>query len=280
MQRGISYWSFEHGLAGTHPIKDALREAKKAGFEALELCIGQTGELSVTTSEAECAAIRAEIDRSGLVVETVASGLSWDFSPTHTDPMVRRKAIALHKASLQRCAWLGCKSLLFVPGAVRIPWIPDYPPVGYEQAVTRAGRAVLSLLPVAEELKVEICVENVWNGLFYSPLEFREFIDVFESRYVKAYFDIGNVLGYHQNPADWINILGKRIGRVHAKDFKRDVGTLDGFCDLGKGDVPWPDVAAALKKAGYKRTVIAEMMPWRPGLLKATAKAMAKLLPE
>ena len=279
MQRGISYWSFKNGQAGTHPIADALLEAKQAGFEALELCIGQAGALSVTTTEKECTAIRNLIERSGLVVDSVASGMSWDCPPSHPDAAVRRESIALHKAALKRCAWLGCRSLLFVPGAVRIPWMPDYPPVPYDQAVKRAAQAVRALLPVAEANRVEICVENVWNGLFYSPLELCAFVDYFESRLVKIYFDIGNGLGYHQNPADWIRILGKRIGRVHAKDFKRSVGNLDGFCDLGRGDVPWSDVAAALKAAGYSRTVIAEMLPWKPGLLKRTATVLKKLIP-
>ena len=279
MLRGISYWSMEHGLAGTHPIADALKQAKRAGFEALELCIEKTGVLSVTTSERECTDIRKAIDASGLAVDSIASGMSWVCCPTHADPKVRRESIALHKAALQRCAWLGCSSMLFVPGAVRIPWDTSFAPVPYDQAIMRAGKAVESLQPVAEKLKVELCVENVWNGMLYSPIEFSAFIDAFESRYIRAYFDIGNVLGYHQDPADWIRILGKRIGRVHAKDFKRSVGTLDGFCDLGKGDVPWADVTEALRKIKYTRTIIAEMMPWRPDLLRVTSKALKKLIP-
>jgi hexulose-6-phosphate isomerase len=278
MKRGISYWSFEHGLDGTQRIDEALQQADRAGFEALELCIGTTGVLSVKTTERECAAIRRAADASGLVVDSVASGMSWETCPTHPDPRVRREAIALHKAALQRCAWLGCRSFLFVPGAVHIPWKPDFPAVPYLQAITWSGQAVKALLPVAERLNVEICIENVWNGLFYSPLEFREFIDAFGSRQIRAYFDIGNVLGYHQDPSDWIRILGRRIGRVHAKDFKRSIGTLAGFCDLGQGDVPWKEVSAALHAIGYDRTVIAEMMPWRPDLLRKTARALKRLL--
>ncbi|MGI6100638.1 MAG: sugar phosphate isomerase/epimerase family protein [Kiritimatiellia bacterium] len=279
MQRGISYWSFKNGMDHTHPIADALKEARQAGFEALELCIAETGVLNVKSTKKECTEIRKLIEDSGLVVDSVASGLSWTYSPTHPDAAIRRKAVALQKAALLRCAWLGCRSLLLVPGAVRIPWDPGYPSVPYEQAVINAAKCVREMLKTAEKYDVEICVENVWNGMFYSPLEFRTFIDVFESPLVKAYFDIGNVLGYHQDPADWIRLLGPRIGRVHAKDFKRDVGTLAGFCDLGKGDVCWPEVAAALRKAGYKRTVIAEMTTWRPGLIKRTAKALKELIP-
>lgn len=279
MQRGISYWSFENGLQGTHPIQDAIQEAEQVGFEALELCIGKTGELSVTTTEKECAEIRALIDTSELVVESVASGMSWDFCPTHPDAAIRYEAINLHKAALERCAWLGCKSLLFVPGAIHIPWNPDFPGVPYELAVRYVSEAVRALLPVAEACHVDICLENVWNGLFYSPLELRSFIDSFESPWVKVYFDVGNVLGYHQDPADWIKTLGRRIGRVHVKDFKRAIGNMDGFCDLGEGDVPWAKVTAALQGIGYSQTVIAEMMPWRPDLLEKTATAIKSLIP-
>ncbi|MDD5707187.1 MAG: sugar phosphate isomerase/epimerase [Kiritimatiellae bacterium] len=279
MLRGISYWSFQHGLAGTHPIPDALREARKAGFEALELCIGTQGALSLQSTQRDCAEVRTAIDRAGIAVETVASGLSWDVCPTDPRASVRRQAVAQHQAALQRAAWLGCKAMLFVPGAIAIPWKPDFPAVRYDQAVTWAGQAVAALLVTARKLKVDLCIENVWNGLFYSPLEFRDFLDAWGSERVKAYFDVGNVLGYHQHPQHWIEILGKRIGRVHVKDFKRAAGNLSGFCDLGDGDVPWKAVSAALKRTGYRGTAIAEMMPWRPDLLAKTAKSLKKLLP-
>ena len=37
--------------------------------------------------------------------------------------------------------------------------------------------------------------------------------------WIKAYFDVGNVAisGY---PQDWIRVLGKRIVKLHIKDFK------------------------------------------------------------
>ena len=220
MQRGISYWSFKNGMDHTHPIADALKEARQAGFEALELCIAETGVLNVKSTKKECTEIRKLIEDSGLVVDSVASGLSWTYSPTHPDAAIRRKAVALQKAALLRCAWLGCRSLLLVPGAVRIPWDPGSPSVPYEQAVVNAAKCVREML-----------------------------------------------------------VTGPRTGRVHATHFKRDAGTLSGFCDLGKGDVCWPEVAAALRKAGYKRTVIAEMTTWRPGLIKRTAKALKELIP-
>jgi hexulose-6-phosphate isomerase len=103
-------------------------------------------------------------------------------------------------------------------------------------------------------------VENVWNKFLLSPLEFRAFIDSFQNERVGAYFDVGNVLatGY---PEDWIATLGHRIGRVHFKDYRRNVGSADGFCDLLSGDVNWPEVMRALRAVPYDGWVAAEMIP-------------------
>ena len=113
--------------------------------------------------------------------------------------------------------------------------------------------------------------------MFYSPLEFRDFIDSFQSNAVRAYLDVGNCMGQHQYPPDWINILGSRIGRVHLKDFRRAVGNLDGFCDLMEGDQPWEQTIAALRACGYDRTLTAEMIPYAPGRVEKTGRAMRQI---
>jgi hexulose-6-phosphate isomerase len=131
-------------------------------------------------------------------------------------------------------------------------------------------------VPTAEKIGVTIAVENVWNKFLLSPLEMRGFIDSFKSKRVGAYFDVGNVLltGY---PEQWIKILGKRIKRIHIKDFKKSVGTVDGFVDLLKGDVDFTAVKKALAAIGYKGYVTAEMIPYSPGRPERTARAMKKI---
>ena len=124
MKKCISYWSLPGGPEGTCPVKDAVAAAKQAGFDGIELCIAESGVLTPSTDEATCRAYAAEAAAQGLALETVASGMSWGCSPTHPDPAVRRKAIDLHRAALQRVAWLGCRTMLFVPGAVIVPWDP------------------------------------------------------------------------------------------------------------------------------------------------------------
>jgi hexulose-6-phosphate isomerase len=276
MKLGISHWSIRDNA--TRPVEDALREAKDAGFDAIELAVGTEGTLSTDTDRRTCESYRAAADRIGVGVETVATGISWDVSPTALDAATREKSIALHAAALERAAWLGASAMLMVPGAVTIPWEPTYGPVPYAQAVEWSRAAAKRLADVAERVQVDLCLENVWNGLFYSPIEFAAFVDSIGSPRVGVYFDVGNVLGYHQHPPHWIELLGRRIRRVHVKDFKREVGNLSGFCDLLAGDVPWPQTIAALRGIGYDKTLVAEMMPPDETLLARTRDALGKIV--
>ncbi len=279
MIKAISYWSMKDGLANTHPIDDALSQAKAHGFEGLELAIGTEGVLHIETTQAGCEAIRGQIDASGLAVQTLASGMSWAFNPVSDDPDVRARAVAAHDAALQRAAWLGCDALLFVPGVVNSPISPDEH-IRYDHAVERAHDAVAQLLETAERVGVDLCIENVWNGLFYSPLELAAFIDGFNSDRLGVYFDVGNCLGYQQYPPHWIELLGSRIKRIHIKGFKDEFG-FEGryaFCGLLEGDVPWTQTMAALRGIGYDKTVVAEMMPWSEHLLAQVSSDMDQIL--
>lgn len=276
MIKSISYWSMEHGLDGTHPISDALECAAAHGFLGLELCIGLEGVLTPESTHADCVAIRSQVDASGILVETLASGMSWTLNPVSDDPDERDRAIQVHLAAIERAADLGCMALLFVPGVVKTPSASDA--IRYDLAIDRARHVVGVLLERAERLGVDLCLENVWNGMLYSPLEFAAFVDSFGSRRLGVYLDVGNLLGYHQHPPDWVTILDKRIKRVHVKDFKTEIGSGDGFCDLLEGDMPWKRTIEGLKNIGYDGTVVAEMMPWDSTLLERTSRAMDKIL--
>ncbi len=155
---------------------------------------------------------------------------------------------------------LGATGILVVPGAVEVFFNPDMEVVQYDLAMQRVEEAVRELVPVAERNKVAIGIENVWNKMFMSPLEARDFIDKIGSEYLGWFFDVGNILAIGM-PEQWIRILGNRIKKVHVKDFRRNVGTLDGFVDLLEGDVNWPEVMRSLREVGYDDFLIAEMIP-------------------
>jgi hexulose-6-phosphate isomerase len=275
--KGISYLSFENGLENTQSIESALEQTKTYGFDALELSVSNEGIINTNTSKEECRIIRQKINDSGIFVDSIATGMSWGISPTSEDKATRNKSISLHKDALQVASNLGCKALLFVPGVVKSPISSEI--VRYDKALDRIRDAINQLLPIAEDLDVDLCMENVWNGFFYSPIELRDFVDSFESNKLGVYLDVGNLIGYQQYPPHWIELLNSRIKRVQIKDFQENfdwTGSFS-FCDIGTGDVPWKETIEALKSINYQNTIIAEMLPWDETILSRTSAAMDQL---
>ena len=277
MIKGISYLSFENGLSNNESIESALSQTKKNGFDALELSVSSEGVINTKTSKAECEIIRKKIEDSGVFVDSIATGMSWGVSPTSNDKSIREKSIRLHQDALKVSNYLDCKALLFVPGVVKSPISTDI--VRYDRALDRLREAINQMLPIAEDLNVDLCMENVWNGFFYSPIELRDFVDSFDSDRLGVYLDIGNLIGYQQYPPHWVELLNSRIKRVQIKDFQENfdwTGSFS-FCDIGAGDVPWKETIAALNAIQYKSTIIAEMLPWDETILSRTSAAMDQL---
>ena len=277
MIKGISYLSFENGLSNNESIDSALIQTQSNGFEALELSVSNEGVINTNLSESECGAIRQKINDSGVFVDSIATGMSWGISPTSDDAEVRKNSIKLHQDAIRVASYIDCKALLFVPGVVKSPISPEI--VRYDRALDRLREAINQMLPIAEELDVDLCMENVWNGFFYSPIELRDFVDSFESDKLGVYLDIGNLIGYQQYPPHWIELLNSRIKRVQIKDFQENfdwTGSFS-FCDLGAGDVPWKETVSALKSIQYKSTIIAEMLPWDETILSRTSVAMDQI---
>ncbi len=277
MIKGISYLSFENGLSNNESIESALSQTKMHGFDALELSVSSEGVINTNSSKAECEMIRKRIDDSGVFVDSIATGMSWGVSPTSDDESIRKKSISLHQDALKVASYLDCKALLFVPGVVKSPISPEI--VRYDRALDRLREAINQMLPIAEDLNVDLCMENVWNGFFYSPIELRDFVDSFDSDRLGVYLDIGNLIGYQQHPPHWVELLNSRIKRVQIKDFQENfdwTGSFS-FCDIGAGDVPWKETIEALRTIEYKSTIIAEMLPWDETILSRTSAAMDQL---
>jgi L-ribulose-5-phosphate 3-epimerase len=279
--KSISYWSFPGGLEGTRPVAEVFAQARKAGFEAVEVALSGTGDLSPQTTEKEAKNIVRAARDAGIRISSVATGLFWGRSLSADDPAIRAEALEIAKKLIDVASWLDAGAVLLIPGAVDVFFDPSAGIVDYETVRRRAAEAVASLISRASASKIAMGIENVWNKFLVDPVAMRDFIDEFHSEWVGAYFDVGNSMlaGY---PEHWIGILGKRIKRVHLKDFRRSVGTADGFVDLLAGDVNWPGVMKALREANYSGPLTAEMIPAYKHcpevLIENTSRAMDAIL--
>jgi hexulose-6-phosphate isomerase len=254
LKTAINQWAFPAEMT----VLEAISLARQLGYEAFEVCVGEKDVFPINSTEAETIAVRRHADTVGIELCSVASGLGWGNPLTSTDKAVREKGKELVSKALQIGQWLGVDKLLTVPGVV-----DDNTP--YDVAIENAIASIRDLLPVAEKCRVALAIENVWNKFLLSPIEMRDFIDQFNSDWVCAYFDTGNIVAYGY-PEQWIRILGKRIRAVHAKDFRAMAGHFDGFVMLMEGDVNWPAVTAALRDTGYDGALVAEFGPYKHSL--------------
>jgi hexulose-6-phosphate isomerase len=137
--------------------------------------------------------------------------------------------------------------VLLVPGVARNG-------VTYEQCFERSVAEVKKALPLAEDLGVKIAIENVWNDFITEPKQAVNYMDALNSQMVGWHFDIGNVIRYAP-PETWIPVLGKRILKLHIKEFGKEKKFSVKFF---QGDNNWPAIMAALDKVGYSGWGISE----------------------
>jgi len=274
MKKAVSAWAF-----ASSDVRECIDKAKLAGFDGIELAMDENGEINAGTDQGGLKAIRSYAEGKGVSVHSLAHSQCWKYSLAADDEGERRAAIEAVTAQIRAAEVLGASSVLVIPGGVSSVFRPGVAPVRYDVAYERNLDAFGVLKHISEECGVFVGVENVWNGIFMSPLEMRDFVDKVGSPFVGAYFDVGNVLAFGR-PEHWIDILGKRIKKVHFKDFRLNSPGLEGFVDLLSGDVDWPAVAAALRRTGYDGWCTAEMPPYRffpEQVLYSASAAMDKI---
>lgn len=276
MKKGINIWSFPQAS-----IKDNLVLAKDAGFEGVELALNGTGELSMQSTDKEIKQIKTMADDMELTLYSLSCGLCWDYRLSDDDKNMRQKAKDMIKKQLDTAKLLGADTVLVIPGVVNVEFSYPEKKVAYDVVYERALEGLNELKSYAENLKVNIGLENVWNKFLLSPMEMRDFIDKIGSDYVGSYLDIGNTM-YCSYPEDWVRILGKRIKKVHFKDYRMQAGGLHGFVDLLAGDVNYLEVVNALEEIGYNDWVSAEMIPnykhYTDTIIYNTSNSMDKIL--
>src|SRR5437867_4507007 len=174
-------------------IADRYKVARDVGFEVVQA--------PTEPDERKAEEIKKAAEAAGIRIDSVMNMDHWKYPLSSSDRAVVEKSLAGMRTSLHNAKLWGSDAALLVPAVVN-------PQTSYHDAWTRSQKEIRTLIPLAEELKVVIAIEEVWNKFLLSPLEMAKYIDEFQSPWIKAWFDVGNVLLYGY-PQDWIHTLGK-----------------------------------------------------------------------
>ncbi len=213
--------------------EDKFRLVKDAGFEGVEI-----NSRLLKPGSPDPADVARASEKVGIPVHGV-SGAS------HEDL----------KSILDEAAIYGATSVLHVVRAD--------PAGSYLENYRRSQQVLRDAIPHAEQKQIPILIENVWATFLIEPLSMARYIDELNSPLVQAYFDAGNCMRWGV-PQQWIEVLGKRIGKVHVKEYSLKTAMSQGMgkgfdFPMGQGDIQWDRVREQLGKIGFHGWATAEV---------------------
>ena len=240
---------------------ERFKLAREVGFEVVQA--------PTTSDERTAEEMKAAADGAGIRIDSVMNMDHWDYPLSSSDPAVVEKSLSGMRTSLHNVKLWESDVVLLVLVVVNAQ-------TSYRDAWTRSQRQIRKLVPLASELKVVIGIEEVWNKFLLSPLEMQRYITEFNSPWIKAWFDTGNVLLYGY-PQDWIRTLGKSIVKLHIKDFKRAKDEYK-WVNLGDGDTDWRETRKALAEIQYEGSAILELEGGDEAYLRDVNRRLDRLL--
>src|SRR6266571_6616370 len=239
-------WGFEKGL----------RLVKQAGFDGIELWLGDVPWFQLSTADAQVRELRHKVEDAGLVVSNVSTGLHWASPLSARDPTVRARAMRIVERQIETAVLLGSDAILVVAGLVTEE-------VPYNEVYQRSVDALASLGETAARAGVRIGCENcnAEHRFLISPREFWQFLNDVKSPAVGIHLDVGNIhdTGFAEQ---WVEIHGPRITRIHMKDTMKHrgrCGQQSVYTNIFLGDNNWPAIREAIRKVNYDGWLIAEM---------------------
>src|SRR2546430_3406673 len=204
-------------------VLEKYRVMKEAGVEGVDTMGGMSRD-----------EVLAACTETGLKAGSVCCHTHWAKPLSAPDEATRKIGFDGLVQSLQDAKAYGASSVLLVPGVARDG-------VTYQQCFERSIVEIKKAIPVAQDAGVKIAIENVGNNFIMSPKQAIEYLDAINSEWVGWHFDIGNA--GRVGPAEkWINLLGKRIVKIHVKDFSAKPAAPGERPKLLDGDTNWPAV--------------------------------------
>lgn len=247
-------------------LDDSLQLCQEAGYEAVELVFGQGQDPDVEMSDDEVRAVGKRCDQAGVEIGSLIAWYEDRGSYLSLDDKEREAARKCLHRSIDIADLLGVDAVLLHPGQLTADATYDAIWDLFLDEMKQTGN-------YAAAKGVTVGIENVWNKFLLSSREMAGFIDAVGSDRIGAYLDTANMMAYGY-PEHWIRGLGKRISRVHFKDFSRRDHR---FVDLMNGDTDWPIVMSELREIGYDRPLIHEVAGDRESLIQ-TAERMRKIV--
>ncbi len=242
---------------------EAVKLFAKCGFTSLDLSMDDMWDVN-------CKKLKPDYKEYAKELKTVADGCGIVFNqshaPFHSSFLNNEEKTAYAYDIIKRA--MEFSALVGVPNIVVHPKQHLNYPEFKDELRDMNLEFYSSLIPLCKEYNINIMVENMWSknsagnivrSTCSSAEEFREYVDMVGSPYIKSCLDIGHAYLTKENIPDMIDTLGTTLAGLHVHDvaMDNDLHTFPFFADINN----WDEIMKALSRVDYKGDLTFEIKP-------------------
>ncbi|MGW8322225.1 MAG: sugar phosphate isomerase/epimerase family protein, partial [Thermodesulfobacteriota bacterium] len=178
--------------------------------------------------------------------------------------------IAHTKQSLRLASYLGCRNISIPTGT---------PPQNLtrEEFKDLFRQRLEKVLPLAEDLDVDVLVEPEPGLLGDNLGHFKAFIEEVRSPALGVNFDIGHFYCLGEDPSAAFAQMFPRVGHVHLDDIAGS--RIHNHLIPGRGVIDFLEVFKAMAQLGYDRDICLELYTYLDTPVEAGEEALTYILP-
>jgi sugar phosphate isomerase/epimerase len=220
------------------PFEKALEEAKRLGFDGVEVTIGSDHKAHKLWSESGLAEIRELSAKIGIETNSLSPGGFTSYTFANPDAAKREEGKNLLRHLIRIAPEVGADVIL-------VPFFGDGKILPEHITSPLLIEGIKEVAEVAEAHGIYLALESTLNAKDHLRI-----IEQVKSPMVKVYYDTGNATGFGYNAPEEIRTLKDAIIQIHIKD-------TDGK-QPGEGRVNFDEVRKAIKEVGYDRYLVLE----------------------
>jgi sugar phosphate isomerase/epimerase len=236
---------------------DAIAEA---GYDGVEIMLDAPHIIPAHATATRVRHIRQAVEKAGLTVSNCnafpmnAVGDTWHPSWIEPDEATRQQRIDHTSQSLRIARDLGARNISTEPGG------PLTRGMSRNEATTLFVQGLAEVLPVAEEVRVDILVEPEPGLLLERVDEWRGFRRRIDHPLLALNFDIGHFFCVGEDPGEAYLALQEDVRHVHLEDIAAT--RQHRHLQLGEGAIDIPHVVDTIAESGYIGWITVELYPY------------------
>lgn len=254
---------------------EAIDIVADAGYDGIELLFDQPHLYPPEANDEDIERVREALDDNGIAISNcnafMLTAIEGFHHPSYIEPDTdyRQQRIDYTKDALRTAAALGHGYISIEPGGP----VPEEK--SREWAIETFIESLREVLPVAEEVGVDLHVEPEPELLIETSAEFLSFAERIDHPRIRCNFDAGHLFSVGEDPVEAFDRLTDYADHVHLEDIPDD--RSHEHTQLGDGAMDIDAFLGALDSQGYEGFVTVELYPYEETAAETAREAMAYL---